>query len=231
MEIIRTEELGKTYVKGKILIPALQGISFSISQGDFFSIVGKSGSGKSTLLNLIGGLDRPTAGRLLFQGRDLAAYSRKDLAYHRAHGVGMIFQSFNLIHSRTALENIILALSIGGTPHRRRKQRAMDLLRQVGLQDRADHKPDELSGGEAQRTAIARALANEPSVLLADEPTGNLDSQTAAEVIGILEELNRVRGLTVIMVTHDQETARRVSGNLIRLRDGGIVESTQKNSS
>ena len=215
--------LGKTYLKGKIEIPALADVSCEIGEGKFFSIVGKSGSGKSTLLNLVGGLDQPSTGRIFFAGKDLATMSRYELALHRRFSVGMIFQSFNLIPSRTALENIILPLTFAGLPRKKRSARAEDLLDQVGLGHRTSHLPSELSGGEAQRVAIARALANGPRLILADEPTGNLDSVTSDEIVNLLVDLNRNRGLTIMMVTHDRETAETVSDEIITLKDGKIV--------
>ncbi|NOY37387.1 MAG: ABC transporter ATP-binding protein, partial [Chlorobi bacterium] len=173
--MIQIRNLVKKYIRGKNIVAALQDVSCNIRKGEIFSVIGKSGSGKSTLLNLIGGLDRPTSGHIFFNGKDLMEMNRQELAEHRKKNVGMIFQSINLIYSRTALENIMLALAFGGVSRHRRKVRAGELLEMVGLSGRMDHKPDELSGGEAQRVAIARALANNPSAILADEPTGNLD--------------------------------------------------------
>jgi putative ABC transport system ATP-binding protein len=195
-----------------------------VSSGQFVGIVGKSGSGKSTLLNLIGGLDRPTNGQIIINDRDLAEMSRYDLALHRRFSVGMIFQSFNLITSLSALDNVILPLIFSGTNRKKRKARGKDILVQVGLERRSDHYPGELSGGEAQRVAIARALINDPCIILADEPTGNLDSQTSEEIINLLVDLNKNKGLTVLMVTHDQEIAGRISDKVLRLKDGMIVE-------
>jgi putative ABC transport system ATP-binding protein len=223
MIIITTNNLIKQYRKGKILVPALNHINLTIEKGEYISIIGKSGSGKSTLLNLIGGLDTPSAGDLIVKQKALQSLSRKELANHRRYTVGMVFQSFNLIPSRTAEENIILALIFGGTPRNERKKRAGELLTMVGLHDRLRHKPTELSGGEAQRVAIARALANDPEIILADEPTGNLDSITSTEIIDILLKLNKQQGKTVIMVTHDEEVAGKVSDRLIRLKDGMVV--------
>ncbi len=224
MSVLRTVDLQKTYVKGRVEIDVLRGLSFEVGDGEFLTVVGRSGSGKSTLLNLLGGLDRPTGGRIEFAGRDLSAMSRGELARHRRKTVGMIFQSFNLIPSRSALANVTLALAFGGHPRAKRRGRAMELLESVGLGDRADHVPSELSGGEAQRVAIARAIANRPDVVLADEPTGNLDSATAEEIVALLGRLNRENGVTVIMVTHDEEGARGVSDRLLRLLDGRFVE-------
>ena len=220
--MIEVKTLSKDYYRQHVVIPALKDVTCSIAEGEYFTIVGRSGSGKSTLLNLIGGLDRPTSGHILFSGRDLMDMNRMELAMHRRFSVGMIFQSFNLVHSRTALENVVLALAFGGVQRRKRKARATELLEMVGLGERVHHKPDELSGGEAQRVAIARAMANNPRVLLADEPTGNLDSLTSAEIVGLLLSLNKNRGVTIIMVTHDEDTAKRVSDRIIRLKDGKV---------
>ncbi len=222
--LLEVSHLSKIYRKGKIEIPALSNVSFSMQSGDFFSIVGRSGSGKSTLLNLVGGLDRGSSGSIRFEGRDMAGMNRQEMAMHRRFSVGMIFQSFNLIHSRTAHENVELALAFGGASRTKRRQVARELLGSVGLQDRVDHRPDELSGGETQRVAIARALANNPRVLLADEPTGNLDSETSAEIVALLKRLNKDHRLSIILVTHDQETAEAVSDRIIRLKDGQVVE-------
>jgi putative ABC transport system ATP-binding protein len=191
---VLTRDLCKTYQKGTVPIPVLQGVSLDIARGEYVSVVGRSGSGKSTLLNLLGGLDTATSGRIVVGDSDVTSMSRQDLAVHRRSTVGMIFQSFNLIPSRTALENITLALAFGGHPRSDRRRRASELLSLVGLEHRLSHTPGELSGGEAQRVAIARALANAPDVLLADEPTGNLDSKTAEEMIGLLVALNNERG-------------------------------------
>lgn len=221
--ILEVTSLSKTYDKGKIEIPALKDVSFEVGEGEFMSITGKSGSGKSTLLNLIGGLDTATSGHIFFKDKDLSKMKRPELALHRRFSVGMIFQSFNLIPSKTALENITLALTFGGVPRHKRKPKAQELLEQVGLGSRITHKPSELSGGEAQRVAIARALANNPLVLLADEPTGNLDSVTSGEIIELMTNLNKDKGLTVLLVTHDTETAESVSHKIIRLVDGQIA--------
>ncbi len=220
---IRISHLSRTYQKGSVEVCALQDVSFELSQGRYYSIVGKSGSGKSTLLNLIGGLDKPTGGDIDFYGKKMSEMSRKDLARHRQTSVGMIFQSFNLINSRTAMENVVLPLVFSGMNKRERTSRGKDILGQVGLGNRMKHYPGELSGGEAQRVSIARALANQPDVILADEPTGNLDSKTSEEIVNLLVSLNKEHGLTVIMVTHDVEMAEGVSDQVIRLKDGQII--------
>jgi len=205
-------------------VRALQGVTFDIQRGEFVSIVGRSGSGKSTLLNLIGGLDTATSGNIHIHDRELTQMKRLDLALHRRKTVGMIFQSFNLIPSRTALENVTLAMAFGGVRRKERKPMAGEILERLGLKDRIDHKPGELSGGEAQRVAIARALANKPQILLADEPTGNLDSKTSAEIIDLLHMLNRKQTVTVLMVTHDEVSAATVSHRIFRLLDGKIID-------
>lgn len=221
--ILSINNLSKIYQKGEVEIPAVREVSFEVPGASYLSIVGKSGSGKSTLLNLVGGLDMPTSGTIQFNGKDLGKMSRYQLALHRRLNVGMIFQSFNLLPKRTALENIILPLTFAGVPRRQRKPQAQELLEQVGLGGRINHFPSELSGGEAQRVAIARSLANEPQMILADEPTGNLDSSTAGEIIDLLVSLNKDKGLTILMVTHDKETAEAVSDSIITLKDGSII--------
>ncbi len=228
MTILRTSNLSKIYSKGSVEIPALRDVSFEVKRGDFISIVGKSGSGKSTLLNLIGGLDTATSGTIFFEEKDLTRMSRSELALHRRFSVGMVFQSFNLIPYRSALDNVTLALTFGRVPRQERKQRAGQLLSSVGLGHRLKHVPGELSGGEAQRVAIARALANNPSVLLADEPTGNLDSSTSSEIVGLLQQLNRHNGLTVLMVTHEQDSAKAVSHQVIQLLDGKVFDQSER---
>ncbi len=225
MNLIEVTNLRKIYHKGSVSIPALRGVSVSVEEGEFISVVGRSGSGKSTLLNLIGGLDTATSGSIAVRGSDLSRMNRSGLAEHRRHTVGMVFQSFNLISHRSALENVMLALIFGGVARGERRARATTLLRRVGLGRRLDHTPAELSGGEAQRVALARALANDPDVLLLDEPTGNLDSATAREIVDLVVGLNRDAGLTAIMVTHEQDIAREVSNMVIELLDGRVVGS------
>ncbi|MBN2348506.1 MAG: ABC transporter ATP-binding protein [Bacteroidales bacterium] len=222
---IKVRNLSRIYSKASITIPAIHDVTFDIKKGEFVSIVGKSGSGKSTLLNLIAGLDKPTSGTIIFEGNDMAKMSRYKLALHRRFSVGMIFQSFNLIPSRSAIENIILALAFGGIPRKERKSIAVSLLKSVGLDHRLHHLPNELSGGEAQRVAIARALANNPEVILADEPTGNLDSITSKEIMDMLIKLNKEHQITILMVTHDKETAETCSDKIIRLKDGSIIRT------
>ncbi len=226
--IILTKNISRFYFKAGFEVKALSGISLEIAPGEFVSIVGRSGSGKSTLLNIIGGLDRPTEGTILFDNVDLSLGNRKQLTLHRRYNVGMIFQSFNLISTRVAMDNVILPMTFTGTGKSTRKERATLLLEMLGLKERMHHKPSELSGGESQRVAIARALANNPKVLLADEPSGNLDNATASQIMDILWDLNKNKGLTIIMVTHDLQSALN-SNRIIRLDDGKIVEIINQN--
>lgn len=213
----------KIYAKGPHQISASNNISCTIRAGEFVAIVGKSGSGKSTLLNLLAGLDTATSGKILFEGTDISSYNENQYAQHRLNNIGIIFQSFNLIFSKTALENVMLPLIFAGYSKTERKQKAQQALALVGLADRMQHKANELSGGEAQRVAIARALVNDPKVLLADEPTGNLDSATTQEILDILLSLKQ-RGKTIIMITHDQEIAAQVADRILTIKDGLLSE-------
>ncbi len=221
-EVVRLENVKKVYSLGKAKVEALRGVNLSIYPGDYVSLMGPSGSGKSTLLNLIGALDKPTSGRVLIDGTDIGKLSPKALAKLRREKIGFVFQQFNLLQRLTALENVELPMWFAGVGKRKRRKRAKELLELVGLGKRMHHKPTELSGGEMQRVAIARALANNPEIILADEPTGNLDSISGAEIIELLEELNR-QGKTLIVVTHDQEFGSRAKRR-IRIRDGRIME-------
>jgi predicted ABC-type transport system involved in lysophospholipase L1 biosynthesis ATPase subunit len=220
---VRVADLAKSYGRPPAQVHALQGVSFEVRRGERVALLGKSGSGKSTLLNLLGGLDRPTSGSAVVGGHDLARLSSSALARFRLTTVGIIFQSFNLIPSRTAWENVALPLVFAGRPPAERKALARQALEAVGLGERLGHRPAELSGGEAQRVAIARALVNDPEVLLADEPTGNLDSATAAAVADILTDHVRARGATLLLVTHDEELAARLTDRLLRLQDGRLL--------
>ncbi len=220
--LIETREVSKIYRMGSAEVAALDGFSLTVGEGEFLSLQGTSGSGKSTLLNLFGGLDTPTGGEVVFNGRSLAPFSKREMARYRRHSVGMIFQNFNLITTMTAEENVALALAFGGARGRERTERARELLAGVGLGERAEHRPAELSGGEQQRVAIARALANRPRVLLADEPTGNLDSTRAHELLSLLREMVRRDNLTVLMVTHDSDLAGRFTDRTIHMKDGRI---------
>ncbi len=222
--ILETFELQKHYQMGQTVVRALDGISMALEQGQFLGLLGTSGSGKSTLLNLIGGLDRPTAGSLKIFGRDLAEMSRQELSAHRCRNVGMIFQSFNLIPTMPAVENVALAMMFAGVSRAERERRAGELLQSVGLGGRQAHRPAELSGGEQQRVAIARALANDPAILLADEPTGNLDSHTAREILDLLRQLNENQKKTIVVVTHDALLAGEYAHRTITLLDGKIIQ-------
>lgn len=219
---VRVRDVTKTYGRAGTAVHALRGVSLDIQRGERVALLGKSGSGKSTLLNLLGGLDRPTTGTLEVDGRDLARLRSRELARHRLTTVGMIFQSFNLVPWRTALENVALPLIFAGRTARERQTAARQALQAVGLDQRLQHRPTELSGGEQQRVAIARALVNQPAIVLADEPTGNLDSATAAEVVTLLTDHVRAHGATMILVTHDEELARRCTERILRLQDGWL---------
>ena len=221
--LLQTDGLEKHYQMGSTLVRALDGVTISVDAGEFVGLLGPSGSGKSTLLNLIAGLDRPSDGSLRIFDRDLAAMSRLELSVHRRTNVGIIFQSFNLISTMTALENVTLAMMFAGVPRADRHARASTLLDAVGLGGRKAHRPAELSGGEQQRVAIARALSNDPHLLLADEPTGNLDSRTSQDIMQLLRELNERDGKTIIMVTHDASLASRYAQRTITLLDGAVV--------
>jgi putative ABC transport system ATP-binding protein len=220
--LIETKEVTRLYQMGANQVTALDHVSVSIGAGEFVSIQGTSGSGKSTLLNLLGGLDRPTSGEVFFDSQPLGPLSKKQMARYRRHSVGMIFQNFNLIPTMTADENVKLALAFGGMRGVERRERADLLLKRVGLSDRMDHRPSEMSGGEQQRVAIARALANSPRVLLADEPTGNLDSTRARELLALLREMVELERLTVLLVTHDHELATSYSDRIIMMKDGRV---------
>src|SRR5918996_1237799 len=219
--ILESVQVSKIYQMGTTKVAALDDVSVRVEAGEFVAIQGTSGSGKSTLLNMLGGLDRPTKGEVLFENSSLAPFNKKQMARYRRHSVGMIFQNFNLISTMSAAENITLALAFGGDlKPAERKERARELLERVGLADRASHRPAELSGGEQQRVAIARALANRPRVLLADEPTGNLDSTRAQELLALLRDMVASDRLTILMVTHDRELAARFADRTIHLKDG-----------
>ena len=220
---VRAEGVTKTYEAGGSAVPALRGVGIEIGRGERVALLGKSGSGKSTLLNLLGGLDRPTSGTLRVAGADLHEMAPDALARFRLEAVGMIFQAYNLVHSRTALENVELPMVFAGRPKAERREAARAALEAVGLGDRVGHRPEQLSGGERQRVAIARALVNRPSVILADEPTGNLDSATARDVLGLLLDHLARHGTTLVLVTHDEELARHAADRIVRLHDGRVV--------
>jgi len=220
--VIRVETLEKTYQLGKVLIPALRGVSFAVDKGEFTVVMGPSGSGKTTLLNLIGAIDKPTSGRVFIDGRDITTLGEGELTKLRRHKIGFIFQFYNLIPALTAMENIELPMLTAGVPRKEAAKRALYLLETVGLRERAEHLPDELSGGEQQRVTIARALANKPTVILADEPTGDLDTKTGMEVVHVLYDTAKEQNATVIVVTHDPIIAEKAD-RLIHMRDGQIT--------
>jgi putative ABC transport system ATP-binding protein len=221
---VETNDLSKIYSSGKIEVAALRDINLSVREGTFLGITGSSGSGKSTLVNLLGGLDTPSSGSIKVQGKLISKINAEELALYRRFQVGMIFQSFNLISSFSALENVAFPLLFAEVPKKERIQRAEEILEKVGLLTRKDHRPSELSGGEQQRVAIARALINRPKLLLADEPTGNLDSKTSMQIVQTLAELNKNRGLTVIMISHEESLLNEFADDIIQLRDGKIVD-------
>jgi putative ABC transport system ATP-binding protein len=220
--IVEAVNLKKTYLLGKVTVNALRGVSLKVESGDFLAVLGPSGSGKSTLLNLIGALDKSTDGKMLIEGVDVSTLNDDQLADLRRR-IGFVFQFFNLIPRFSARENVELSMSIAGLGRAERRKRAEDILGTVGLGERMTHKPAELSGGEQQRVAIARALANNPKFLLMDEPTGNIDSKAAGEIIGLIQRLNKEKGVTVIMVTHDQHLASQ-SKKIVQMFDGLIAK-------
>jgi len=216
------EDVVRTYDLDGVSVPALRGVSFTIEAGDYVALVGPSGSGKSTLMHLLGGLDRPSSGRLSIDGRDVAALTPHELAKLRNETIGFVFQSFHLLPRTTAVDNVALPLVYRGQRATERRRRAVAMLERVGLGHRLDHWPNQLSGGEQQRVAIARALVTDPAVLLADEPTGNLDTVTGQAVLALLEALNAERGVALVVVTHDREVAARARRQ-ISMRDGLVV--------
>jgi putative ABC transport system ATP-binding protein len=220
---IETKDLAKIYTFGTVEVAALRSVTLSIARGRLVGVTGASGSGKSTLVNLLGGLDRPSSGSICVEGRLISDLSKKELALYRRNTIGMIFQSFNLINAYTARENVAFPLLFAGVAKRERLRRADELLHAVGLESRKDHRPTELSGGEQQRVAIARALINRPRILLADEPTGNLDSKTSRQIVEILSDLNKHEGLTIVMISHEQDLLREFADEIIHLHDGVVV--------
>jgi len=219
--IVEAVNLKKTYMLGRVPVEALRGVNLKVESGDFLAVLGPSGSGKSTLLNLIGALDKPTEGKMLIEGVDVSTLNDNQLADLRRR-IGFVFQFFNLIPRFTARENVELSMSIADMSRAERRKQAEDLLETVGLKERMNHKPAELSGGEQQRVAIARALANNPRFLLMDEPTGNIDSKTANEILGLIKRLNEEKGVTIIMVTHDQRLATQAK-RAVQMFDGVIT--------
>lgn len=221
--VIETQNLKKNYRMGKLDVSALNGVNLRVEAGEFIGIMGPSGSGKSTLLNLIGALDRPTEGKVLIKGTDIARLNDDELAELRNREIGFVFQFFNLIRRMSALENVEMPMAFAGVPQEKRKKRATELLEKVGLGGRIEHRPTELSGGEQQRVAIARALVNGPSIMLCDEPTGNVDSKTGKEIIDIIRKLNREQQQTFVIITHDPEVVASAE-RVIYMKDGLIAK-------
>ncbi len=225
--MVELKNVAKTYMMGETEVQALRGLDLKVSPGEFVAIVGPSGSGKSTLMHIIGALDIPDQGEVMLDERDISDYEENELAELRGNKVGFVFQTFNLIHTLSSLENVALPLTFQGVHREEREERAAELLEMVGLGDRLRHKPAELSGGEQQRVSIARALVNDPEILLADEPTGNLDSKTGEEIMELIEGLNRERGMTIVVVTHnprDAEYAERT----VNMFDGRIDDGREE---
>ena len=220
---IRAEQLCRHYRMGETVIRAVDGVTLEVRSGEFVALLGSSGSGKSSVLNLIAGLDRPTSGNIIVHDRNLAQLSREELAHHRLHTVGTVFQSFNLIPSMNVIENVELPMRFAEIERGKRDSLAREALARVGLQTRMNHRPSELSGGEQQRAALARALINRPQLLLADEPTGNLDSHTGTEIMNMVRDFNQQLGMTIVMVTHERALAERYAQRLIFLADGKLV--------
>jgi putative ABC transport system ATP-binding protein len=225
--VIELDNVHKVYDTGMVKVPALRGVSLTVLSGEFVAIMGASGSGKSTLMNIIGCLDRPTNGAYRLDGQDVSRLSRKELANIRNRKLGFVFQGFNLLKRHTAIENVELPLLYAGLSLKERRHRAQDMLKLVGLVERAQHLPNQLSGGQQQRVAIARALVNQPHILLADEPTGNLDSRTGEEILREFQRINRERGQSIVMVTHDPGIAAYASRQ-VTVRDG-LIESDVSN--
>ncbi len=226
-ELIRVEEVHKTYRMGDVEVPALRGINLTIAHGEFVAVMGSSGSGKSTFMNILGCLDRPSAGRYFLEGEEVGSLSADEWAHIRNKRIGFVFQGFNLLSRTSALENVELPMMYNGFANQERHRRAIEVLTLVGLGNRLDHTPNQLSGGQQQRVAIARALVNRPPLVLADEPTGNLDSATSSEIMGLFQKLNREQHISVILVTHESDIAEYARRQIV-FRDG-LVVSDQRN--
>lgn len=228
MNVIETQNIYKNYNLGEVDVPVLKGVSMGVAAGEFVALMGASGSGKSTLMNILGCLDKPTSGRYLLDGEDVSNISGDRRALFRNQKIGFVFQNFNLLRRTTALDNVMMPLAYGPEiPQREARQRAVAVLEQLGLGGRMHHEPSQLSGGQQQRVAIARALINNPSILLADEPTGNLDSHTSEEILSMFQKLNVEKRITIVLVTHDQNIARHAS-RTISIRDGVVVDHSRE---
>ena len=225
-ELIRAEDVHKTYRMGDVEVPALRGINLTIAHGEFVAVMGASGSGKSTFMNILGCLDRPSAGKYFLEGQEVGSLSADQWAHIRNQRIGFVFQGFNLLSRTSALENVELPLLYSGLPARDRRRRARERLASVGLADREHHHPNQLSGGQQQRVAIARSLVNDPAVILADEPTGNLDTRTSIEILALMQRLNRA-GLTIVLVTHEPDIAT-YAGRVLTFRDGRLMSDEQR---
>jgi putative ABC transport system ATP-binding protein len=226
-EVIRVEDIHKTYRMGDVEVHALRGVSLTIERGEFVAVMGSSGSGKSTFMNILGCLDRPTRGRYYLEGEEVGSLSRDDWAQIRNKRIGFVFQGFNLLSRTSALENVELPMMYNGFAGKQRYQRALDVLELVGLEERVDHLPNQLSGGQQQRVAIARALVNQPSLILADEPTGNLDSATSSEIMGLFQRLNTDQGITIVLVTHEHDIADYANRQIV-FKDGRVIADQLK---
>jgi putative ABC transport system ATP-binding protein len=221
MEIVKAEKLEKTYQDNGIPVNALKGINLSVSKGEYVVIAGPSGSGKTTLLNLLGALDKPTKGKIYFEGEDITSKEKNELSKIRLHKLGFIFQAYNLIPVLTAIENIEFSMMLLGIPDKERRSKALDLMEELGIKELADKRPNEMSGGQQQRVAVARAIVNNPSLVLADEPTANLDSKTAGHLLDLMEKMNSEKDITFIFSSHDKQVIDRAK-RLVILKDGMI---------
>lgn len=226
-ELIRVENLHKTYRMGDVEVPALRGVDLTVDRGEFVAVMGSSGSGKSTFMNILGCLDRPTIGKYFLEGEEVGSLTPDEWAYIRNKRIGFVFQGFNLLSRTTAFENVELPMMYNGFATKQRHERALEALSLVGLGGRLDHTPNQLSGGQQQRVAIARSLVNRPSLILADEPTGNLDSTTSADIMALFQRLNTEQGITVVLVTHEQDIAEYAQRR-VQFRDGVIVSDERK---